>query len=295
MPVRITIRDDLAALSDTLGAIARVTGKDASRLVADATVQFLIGGNGITGMAKLTRGYAPAKGRISEVAKMRGYRVVIFHNRARERAERRFADAGGAQGNSLLVRFKNSSLAPSAAGLGASRRKNTAGLTFLSYRNGKLVRLKDPYKNGKGSNAERQTPVTTAEARFMGLKPAKGGRVASLNLRALTVYYELRARESSRLNLASSYAFKGLAALRDPSALVADARATAASGRLTGAVSYRTDGRTSATSVISNFIPMKRRDLDAASSLTLRAVLRDKQAYLARKIQDNFTRPARAR
>lgn len=266
MALSASITHDLRRLGSTLAAISKETGKDGRALVADASVQFLVGGNGVTGMYSRVKALAPDRGRISEVAKLRGYRVKIAHPKAAERALRDMRTAGGS--GSMLFRRRKSTFAPSA--------KKGGGLKRLAYRNGKLV---------NASSAE--AGVSTTEAGFMGLRRKPG--MISLNARALMVYYELRAREASRMSLASSYAFAGIRALRGKDSGTASFARRNAASLLVGSVFFSAAGDASYAR-ISNFIPTKSVRLEPLAAATLSQVLADKEAYLSRKILKNFTR-----
>lgn len=280
--LRSEIRSDLASLADTLGRIAATTGKDGARLVAAAAVQFLIGGNGVVGMAKRTRDYAPARGAITAAAASRGWRVKIAHRAALARAERE--SFTGAQ---TLYRRRASRLSTTQAGV---TRAGGLKLLVADRRTGQ-ARLARSLRVAKGK-AATELPFTTDRLARAGIRTP--GNAVALNRRAIAVYYELRKREGSRAYVASSYAFKGISALRAAGVRSAQAQARSASGKATGLVSYRADGKANAIATISNLIPMRRRNLDAAAALTLRAVLADKEAYLRRKLSEKFTRDGRS-
>lgn len=278
MPLDIHVREDLGRLANTLGEIQRVTGKTGQALVADAAVQFAIGGNGVRGMFQRLRAVRPEPDAITRAAQARGWRVRITHEAAKDRA---FAAWRGQSSSSSSLLFRLGKDRASTRDPNRIKRGNLKRVV-IDRKTGRL-------RNERSLKAEAGVSNFERTAATVGDRLAKGSRrnAVSLNMRAAEVHWELKMREASRGYLASSYAHKGIKAMTRRKEYHSDLRAK--DGRLTGSADFMTGDGAAIASFANNF-PATRSNPDAMTRDALAAVMADKEAYLSRKLLENFTK-----
>lgn len=271
MPASIYIRHDLDRLANTLGAIARETGKDGRALVADATVQVAIGGNGIKGLLQEYRALAPKKGAIKSAPWGAGKTFNAFGERdstgvsipATDRARELLRGAPAGYFRVGARRIFPLGVAP------AGTRTRARLVNARESRRGKYNRL----------------AIATAGTARGAIKPA-GAKL--LNLRALSVYFEINQRESSRGYLARQFV-TGIPRKIAPDTPAAAYAARRKDGKVIGSVSYAA-AREAASGRILGLVEPNSKNTEAINRRVLAAVIRDKEQYLSRKLLENFSK-----
>lgn len=275
--VSLSIKSDLDRLSRTLGAIGAETGKDARRLVADATVQLTIGGNGVKGLRQLYAEIAPAKGSvrsapwgIGRTSRVHGERGSLGVSLYAERTARALLGSRAA----AYFRLSGKRITPVAISVRHTRRGPTLrGVNFRSGRNA--------------------APVYATRQNTAGV--ALPSDAKSLNLRALAVFFELGAREAGRGLLGKQFTMRGLrgtiAAVQDEGRASLSAALDGGDHATIGRVTYHATKTGTTYGRVEGFIAPNTRYTDSLNARAVSAVLRDKEQYLSRKILQNFTRP----
>lgn len=273
MSVSLVIRHDLDRLANTLGAIATETGKDGKRLVADATVQVTIGGNGVKGLLQEYRAIAPKKGAVKSAPWGAG-KTFNAHG---ERDSTGVSVAASNRARELLRG------APAGYFRIGSKRVFPLGIAPAGLRSkARLVNA----RQSRGGKYNRLGIATAATAR--GIKKPAGAKL--LNLRALAVYFEINQRDSSRGYLARQFV-TGV-----PRRINADAPSAAYAyaarrkdGKVIGSVTYAAT-QSGAVGHILGLVEPNSLNTETINRRVLAAVLRDKEQYLSRRILANFSK-----